>query len=197
MGWDIHVACEYKDINGNWVPGDDYCVYYDINGSTSIEVTEPIAQFRNYNLFRPLANVRNTQQCIDREIEMMEEYAQQHRRDAYAYGLKYYNDLYPESKNPTAVVDAVKCTDLDSVTDVSRAVVYNHSDPEEVYIVDLDTLTKFCNIHFELHQLRAFRDKANDKWSRANEQYMNSQQDVSNAIPLSKKDFRIVYGFDY
>ena len=200
MGWDIHVGCEYRDINNNLVPGDDYIIHCNVDGTVGYEIDEPIAQYRNYNLFRPLANVRNTVKNIEFEKRSMDEYLANRRWPDYGVTERWMAEQRPETDQPTEVLcgeeHRVHEEEYDQHCDVIRHCVFDHSYPDVVYSVTLDELNKFCNFHFQYHQLREFRDNAMKKYSTANKVYMESQN-TDKPEPLDKKNFIIVFGFDY
>ena len=188
MGWDIDVACEYyHPINKQWTIADDYTEYHSATDPDNvvIDIVEPIAEYRNYNLFRPLANIRNTQQTIDNELKMWNDYTTTHGRSYYQPSA--VADLITETKHPTEVVPAIKGIPED--VSVPAKSIYRYSQGNDYYIT-LDQLAKFCLMHCELHQLRKFMEAANTK-------YLNVVQALKAKYPeapqLSKADFRILY----
>ena len=199
MGWDIHVGTEYKDFKtGKLVPADDYIVYHTVEGETCYEICEPIAEFRNYNLFRPLAGVRNTKKAIDWQHKELNDYLAQHNRLDYDLTGRFIDDYRPETDGPTAVLCKTPLTEQqkDQHCDVIRRAVFDRGYEDAIYACTLEQLCKFCRQHVEYHKLWEFKEKAAAKYARANEVYKASQC-VDNPVPLSKSDFWIVFSFDY
>lgn len=187
MGWDIDVVCEYKNpITGEWDIADDYTEYHSATEPDVVyDIVEPIAIYRNYNLFRPLGNVRNTQEQIDRERAMWKEYTTTHRT-SYERGAVL--DLITEATHPTAVVDYVKGLPKDASI-VTRSLYWSQND-DEIYVTTLDTLCKFCGIHFTYHQLIAFKDRAAAKYQKIHDYFASKYPDEPK---IEKSDFRIIY----
>lgn len=191
MGWDIDVACEYKDpVTNQWTIADDYTVYHSATDPDNeyIEIVDPLAQYRNYNLFRPLADIRNTQKAIDNEIKMWKDYEKTHRHSYYQSSV--ITDLITETKTPTAVLEATKGIPED-VSEPAKTI-YRYEQGDDYY-VDLETLCKFCQLHFELHQLNEFRNKAVVKYNNIVNMLKTRYPD---AEPITKRDFRILYSFN-
>ena len=78
MGWDAFVICEYKDENDQWHIGQDSRFEYNFTEDGALNIAPCVDTFwdemRNYNLFRVLAGIHNSQETIDHEKEMFAKY---------------------------------------------------------------------------------------------------------------------------
>lgn len=194
MGYDIKAVCEYMEPDGSWVPGQDYSVEHYLDGTEYYNVITPIAEFRNYNLFRPLANIHNTQKNINNEIEYWESSIKNdtwHKVAPSSIRNRMRNDYYPETTKPTDVVDHTvglpyNCTKLagDTIPEFANT-------DEDVYVVYLDVLKKFVDTHPKYVQLRKMYDNAYSNYLKCNKVHCMK---YNKTLPHS--GFRIIYGFN-
>lgn len=208
MGWDIHVACQYTDKDGNVCVGDDYIATFTIDGKSEYHISEPLFEHRNYNLFRPLANAHNTTKCIDQERKYWDEFEEKTWCEHGASSQKRWRDeFYPETIDPTDIVNAYRVRQeneciflLDHlqnkiptlITAVIKECVLEHSYESETYAISLADLGDFCNNHPAYKMLETFYRKANDRYNRCN-QYHRLQK----GCDIGRANFMIFYGFDY
>ena len=194
MGYDIKVVCEYMEPDGTWISGQDYSIEHYVDGTEYHNVIEPIAEFRNYNLFRPLANIHNTQRCIDNEIEMWESSVKRdswHRVVPSSMRNRFRDEYYPETDNPTVVINYTVGLPDDCTKLAKDMIVPFANTNDDIYSVTLDVVKKFVDTHTKYAQLREMYDKAYANYLKCNKVYCQKYNDT---LPLSR--FRIIYGFN-
>lgn len=214
MGWDVHVACQYIDHEGNVYCAEDYQSIHRIGEHPEYEVIEPAAEFRNYNLFRPLIGAHNTKQHIERELESWKEF----RKNSYSeYGRytseKLEQELYPETDKPTDVIDAYQVKIVDQqfvmvdrrgnkidiqVDPVVCGWVFERSCEDTFRAVSLEQLEQFCEAHPQYRMLQDFLNKINNRYIRCNE--LNRRNMIARReepVDIDRAKFYIFYGFDW
>lgn len=194
MGWDIDVVCEYKHpLTGEWIIADDYIEHHSATNSNVIyQIVNPLAEFRNYNLFRPLANIHNTQRCIDNERVYWEEYATTHRSCGYV--PREIRNLEVETTTPTNVVQSQSGFPQDAswVTQQLEWANQDNDQYQTTIVINLATLAKFCQINFQYHQLISFKEKAMTKYNNIRN-FLSTRDD--HCPELEMQNFRIICHF--
>lgn len=214
MGWDIHCACQYIDNEGEVHCAEDYQMICCVGEHPEYQVLDPAAEFRNYNLFRPLIGAHNTKQHIDRELDYWKEF----RKNSYSeYGRytteKLEQEMYPETNEPADVIEAYEVNMVDgqtvmidrqgnkiaiSVDPVVWSWVFEHSYEDTIRVVSLEQLEQFCDSHPHYRMLQDFLNKINKRYIRCNE--FNRRNMIArheDPIDIDRTKFYIFYGFDY
>lgn len=192
MGYDIKAVCEYK-IRGRWIVGQKYVVTHDVDGSATYDLVDPVVEFRNYNLFRPLANIHNTKEHIARQAELWDQSVDQLDRSTMrTTRIRGWDQYYPETSEPTDVVDADRRFPKD-VNPITRMMIDSFANSEDdVYSITLDKLVDFISQHHNYRQLDQMIDRCYSHFNRCNKICVNK---TGNTLPLNH--FRVVYGFEY
>ena len=188
MGWDIHCVAEFKNSAGDWQVGQDYISEHGIDGSVHYQVVEPVAEFRNYNLFRVLAGVHNDTQAIEREKHCWQDYEKSsviHNSITNYYRDKYRGEYWPETDSPVEVVPNVPGVPEDASKEALHIIEFLNE--QDVYTLYLDDARMYVKFHPDLQQFRLLVDKMNELFEKCKTVYPG----------LNPEDFRLVYGFDY
>lgn len=188
MGWDVTSVVEYYDsTNRCWKPLDRYSVVYDPCGVLSIAIIEPVLEERNYNIFRPIANIRNTKRIIDYERQQIEQSCRYYAFDQQTC-TQLHDLYYPETDEPTAVVDS-ETTMPDDLSPVTKQLIEPLTDGGGVlHVYNGKTLEKFSRAHYQYHNLARVIGKINSKI----EYYNRYSQDDK---PLNNSDVRLICVF--
>lgn len=214
MGWDIHCACQYIDNEGEVHCAEDYQMICRIGEQPEYEVLDPAAELRNYNLFRPLIGAHNTKQHIDRESCYWKDFRKNSRTVYGCYTTeKLERELYPETTEPTDVIDAMKVKIVDDgVVIVDRlgntshieidpivwGWVFEPSYDDTIRVISLEKLEQFCVAHPHYQMLQDFLSKINNRYARCNENHRrNMMARHEQPIDIDRAKFYIFYGFDY
>lgn len=186
MGYDIHTVCEFKNAKGDWQVAQDYVVEHHVDGSTSCNVINEVAEFRNYNLFRVLAGIHNTVDLINREKDCWDDFAKNSYSSSLSryYREQRYGEYWPETDGPVTPVDYIEGLPVDA-DPVTTNIMHWYEDC--CYSVTLDIVRKYIKHHPDAQQLRILVTKMNDLF------------DVCRKVnpDLQPSDFRLIYGFDY
>ena len=187
MGWDAHVICEYKDQQGQWKLAQDSRFEYVFTEDGSLKIVPCVDSFweesRNYNLFRVLAGIHNTQKIIDFEKEMFAKYD-------YDISLKYG----PETDEPvdqplTELLEHIPEDVSLMVSTVLRRDCYD----SYVAVVTLQQIEDFLS---NKDRQRVYKQLV-DLYSDVYAQYAKISKYCFNlGYQLNTKDFRVVFGFN-
>lgn len=193
MGFDIHTCCEYKDENGNWVCADGYQKTVYPYAHDRYEVIDPVAEFRNYNLFRPLANIHNTVKHIEFEKSQSVGFyigagSVKHTRFV---DDRMYREYCPETSEPTDVIESTIITCNDDCSEIAKYLL-NQCDDNQMHSVTLDALLKFAHSHLQYTMLNKFANAVRAKYVTINQIRRDNGIDQE----LAMNDFRVLYGFD-
>ena len=198
MGWDAHVISEYKD-GEVWYIAQPYLseTYFDYDlGTTEVKLEceslwgmycqRNYKSTRNYNLFRILAGIRNTQEAIDREYQAAQQY--KNEREIYRY-------LIPETFEPvTPLAELQKGSMGEDISDEVVTIMCDNGYDYYHITITLQQIEQFlvqdCNREI-YHELRYLYEDIVVQYGNICRWYQKTSDDV-----LTKDRFRIVVGFN-
>lgn len=200
MGYDIHVACQYTDHNGRVCIGEDYqIIHYIGDREPQLEVKDPIFAYRNYNLFRPLANIHNTQKNIDYEKQSWIEFSRTMYGDTAATNHTM-RSLYPETDYPTDVIDA-QLVDINNtkieIHPIVKQWVFDCTNENVAYMITLGKLIEFGDKHPQYLMLGEFIKNAIYRYNKCNNAIASQCDEDEQLAKIGYNNFTIFYGFDY
>lgn len=188
MGWDINTVTEFKNKSGEYQIAQDYVSEHTVDGYVTYNVIDPVAEFRNYNLFRVLAGVHNTQKFIDQEKCCWEDYERSnmiHNSITNYYKDKYRGEYWPESDHPITPVKHTTGMPSDANIITKKILEFEHD--EDIHCLNLEDAKKYVKQNPDAQQFRLLVDKLKELYTKC--KTINPD--------LQEKDFRLVYGFNY
>ena len=198
MGWDAHVVSEYKD-GDVWRIAQPYTTekYFDYDqGTTEVKLEceslwgmycqRNYKSTRNYNLFRILAGIRNTQEAVDREYQAAQQYKNDH---------EIYHYLIPETLEPVTPLAELQGGSVgEDISDEVVTIMCDNCCDRYHVVITLQQIEQFLvqgNNREIYHELRYLYEDIVVQYGNICRWYQKAYDAV-----LTKDQFRIVVGFN-